>query len=544
MKKTVNILVMLLLVLFLVPSCSADVTDPSSAAEPSSWEEVFLLFWNTMNTEYAHFSSGDGTDWDAVYDRYLPEFRRLDFEDRADSMKAFSLFKEIAVGIKGDSQFRLTVYDKFGSFLDITPADELKWLGNEVKTRSGASVNEYPDVWWKGTVTSLRTVGDKIVQSNVDDAPTPDEEEALKSFHSGVEGYYEIDNLNKNGYFHRSKSTLKDDFGNGYVSALISTGNESWYEVSGSRKNAGAAGIGNTKAEELWREIVEKLGIEGLSYFYGLNSDGVFYFYLSSFPSSTILEMETILSPITKPETYYALSNKMKTLYNRLWKGGAEALGKKLGTQLDQLRGICSLVNNLRLIGIMNECVLDNTTYTVNGVVMDVRGTEDGDLGFLCSLMGSFFNRETRVGYMRYRDGYSRYEYTPWTPFDVAEKYCNVLADESYGNPFYIIVNGRSKSCSETAAMMVKLLEKGKVLGGTTYGSACTVYDRSVYGSGDFSSTYVKIRTSSYEMVDLEKKSFEGTGITPDVAVTSDGKSTDIRYVEAMNAIRKDIAEE
>ncbi len=234
----------------------------------------------------------------------------------------------------------------------------------------------------------------------------------------------------------------------------------------------------------------------------------------------------------------------MKTLYNRLWKGGAEALGKKLGTQLDQLRGICSLVNNLRLIGIMNECVLDNTTYTVNGVVMDVRGTEDGDLGFLCSLMGSFFNRETRIGYMRYRDGYSRYEYTPWTPFDVAEKYCNVLADESYGNPFYIIVNGRSKSCSETAAMMVKLLEKGKVLGGTTYGSACTVYDRSVCGSGDFSSTYVKIRTSSYEMVDLEKKSFEGTGITPDVAVASDGKSTDIRYVEAMNAIRKDIAEE
>ena len=553
MKRILSILTILLALLVLV-SCTNDISDPAKSGEPSTWKDVFLTFWNTMNTEYVHFESEPDLDWDGVYSEYLQRFEKLNFKLQSDSMKAFSCFKEIALKIKCDNHYELTISDGFGSYLAITPAAERKWEA----AGENRKIESYPDiVWIENDVKSLRAVNGDIIIADTS-KPTNVEEENYKSFLKGIEGYYEIENLNKNGYFHNETKDLPSDFGNGYVSAVISTSEkvDAYYETgskvtstsgistpSYDRKAAGMSSIKSTEAQTLWKDLVTELKLEGFSYFYGLTDDGIFYFYLSSFPSEKILELEAILSPVIKGETYLSLSDEMKALFDRLWKGGENRLYDDMETQISQLKGICDLVNNLRLIGSINECIVDGLhIHNVDGVIMDVRCNGGGDFSFLLSLMGSFFSDETQVGYLRYRDGYSRYEYTPWVTYEIPSEYSNAPADECYQKPFYIIVNGASGSCSEIAALMVKLLPQGKVLGTTTYGATCGLSDRNTFHSGPFSSGNVSIYTASFEIVGKNKESYEGSGITPDVKVESDGTGADTRYLRALEEIKKTIA--
>lgn len=552
MKRILLILTALTVILVL-PSCTNDVTDPLESAEPSSWEDVFLLYWNTMNTEYVHFESEPDLDWDGVYDKYLPLFRNLDFTDRSYSMKAFTYFKEIALRIRCDNHYNLRIHDNFGSYIDITPASELKW-----KESSSGDVYEYPDVYWvQGGVTSLRAIKDgKVIIGDCSNASAA-EKRNLLSYREGVEGYSEVTDLVTKkttaegdpiyGMFHNADG-VASDFSQGYVGAAISTDEnvlKSYYtdKTEGVETSAALSAITDPDAADFWSDLVKSYDLEGFTYFYGLNSDGIFYFYLSSFPSEKVLELETILSPITKAETYKALSNEMKVMYNKIWKGESRFY-EKLKTQIKQLQGLCSLASNLRLIGSMNECILaDSDICSVNGVVMDVRCNGKGDLNFLFSIMGSFFRSETKIGYLRYKAGYSRYEYTPWAEYSLDETHCNPLADDCYQNPFYIIVNGSSSSASETAALMVKQLPKGKVIGTVTYGAIAAVGEREVYHSGSFESKYVSISTSSFEMVGTGRESIEGKGISPDIECKSDATAKeDVRYDSAMEEIGKAVA--
>ena len=553
MKRILSILTILIALLVLV-SCTNDISDPAKSGEPSTWKDVFLTFWNTMNTEYVHFENESDLDWDGVYSKYLPLFEDLDFTDRSFSLKAFTYFKEIVLRIRCDNHYNLKIYDNFGSYLDISPATELKWSAS-----TGGDVYEYPDIYWvQGNKTSIMCIKDgKTIVDNWTSwsEATDAEKRTLLTFREGVEGYSEVNKLltvstalggdSTYGLFHNSDG-VASDFSQGFVGAAFSTDEatlKSYYiDNHTAETSAALSTITDADAAEFWASLVKAYDLEGFTYFYGLTDDGIFYFYLSSFPSANVLALETILNPITDAEVYHSLSNEMKVMYNKIWKG-PNRYYEKLKVQIKQLQGICSLAYNLRLIGSMNECILaDSDICTVKGVVMDVRSNGGGKLNFLFSLMGSFFRSETQIGYLRYKDGYSRYEYTPWAVYSLEESYCNPLADDCYQNPFYIIVNGRSASCSETAALLVKQLPDGKVLGTTTYGAIGAIGEREVYHSGRFESKYVSIYTSSFEMVGKNKEKYEGTGVTPDIEVKSGDNTKDNRYEKAMEEIRKTIA--
>ena len=561
MKRILSILTILIALLVLV-SCTNDISDPAKSGEPSTWKDVFLTFWNTMNSEYVHFEKETDLDWDGVYSKYLTLFEDLDFTDRSSSLNAFTYFKEIVLRIQCDNHYNLRIYDNFGSYLDISPAKELKWSQS-----TGGDVYEYPDVYWvQGKKTSIMCIKDSktIIDSWTKWSEASDaEKRTLLGYWNGVEGYSEVSELLSvsttlggdatYGVFHNSNGVARD-FAQGYVGAAFSTNEatlKSYYiDKNTTVTSAAVSDITDADAAEFWASLVKAYDLEGFTYFYGLTSDGIFYFYLSSFPSANVLALEKILSPITDAEVYHSLSNEMKVMYNKIWKG-PNRYYEKLRTQIKQLKGICSLAYNLRLIGSMNECILadsdsilsDSDICTVKGVVMDVRSNGGGKLNFLFSLMGSFFRNETQIGYLRYKDGYSRYEYTPWAEYNLSESYCNSFAEGAYQKPFYIIVNGQSASCSETAAILVKQLPNGKVLGTTTYGAIGAIGEREVYHSGKFDSKYVSIYTSSFEMVGKDKEKYEGVGVTPDIEVKRDDTSKkDTRYETAMTEIKKAIA--
>ena len=52
-------------------------------------ENVFEVFWNTLNERYVHFPDKD-IDWDAVYLEYMPRFREVKSEDELEE-----LFREV-----------------------------------------------------------------------------------------------------------------------------------------------------------------------------------------------------------------------------------------------------------------------------------------------------------------------------------------------------------------------------------------------------------------------------------------------------------------
>ena len=43
----------------------------------NTYEEQFIFLWKSISTGYV-FWDVDSTDWDAVYDHYLPQFKELD----------------------------------------------------------------------------------------------------------------------------------------------------------------------------------------------------------------------------------------------------------------------------------------------------------------------------------------------------------------------------------------------------------------------------------------------------------------------------------
>ena len=182
----------------------------------------------------------------------------------------------------------------------------------------------------------------------------------------------------------------------------------------------------------------------------------------------------------------------------------------------------------------VNETV---TKKDFKGVIVDLRGNGGGAVAFLSSIWGLFFKDETQFGYVRYKAGYSRLEYTPWTSFSLAKDYTNEELEANYAKPVAVIVNGYSVSCSEISCVIAKLLEKSAIVGHTTFGGTCALSDRTVFNSGPFTSEHLNIYTTTYQFVNMEKKSFETTGIEPDIATELDPKK-DNAYIAAVDWVK------
>lgn len=92
-------------------SCSSDdstITDPRrfTAADVQSYEDLFVVFWKTMDQQYNYFyeQKEQGMDWDAIYKEYLPKFAALktygrpgedDGQINEDYLAAKSYFEQI-----------------------------------------------------------------------------------------------------------------------------------------------------------------------------------------------------------------------------------------------------------------------------------------------------------------------------------------------------------------------------------------------------------------------------------------------------------------
>ena len=544
--KKISLLIIFIFLLFFV-SCSSEVEAPDN-----SWEDVFKQYWNVMNTEYVHFSEDMSYDWDRIYEKYLPLFKTLDYTKSEDSIKAFKYFKEIAVGVH-DNHYNLTVKDGLGNTLKTSPALLNKYAS------AGGDIMDFPDVKVSGFM------GEETVTIN-NPADSVDIATMRKIYKTAIPSIFEIDNLIQGkditdeedstsssgdetyGYFHSTDGNIATEFPDGaYYGYTFKTYTEK--EIAQFTQ-----GKDSFYATE-WNFVVEKIGIS--SYFYGVNKDNIFYFYFSEFGNLLYLTDLFTKEELT-PQEEEVIDNNTELKFMRQFTRGLfddyegkgeeavpiedESLKKRIGEGLEAILGLQKMYKALLSVTATNEFKYEakdgtDATKKVDGIIVDLRGNGGGAVAFLSTIWGSFFSSERQFGYVRYKSGYSRYEYTPWVSFSLGSDYINEDLSSDYAKPVAVLVNGYSVSCSELSCVIAKLLPKAVIIGHTTFGGTCALTDRTIYNSGPFTSENLSIYTTTYQFKDINGNNYETIGITPDIP-TGLNPTKDEAYIEAVKWVK------
>lgn len=134
--KRIYLLALLLSLAATLPSCrkeAPELMNPNDAQLMEYPSQMFTTFWHGMNYSYG-FWDLDPTDWDRVYDEYLPRFEEMDevFEGISDNFDSdegaefFAAMKELFTEVCGnliDHHLRITFYKGTEHAFSISPGD-------------------------------------------------------------------------------------------------------------------------------------------------------------------------------------------------------------------------------------------------------------------------------------------------------------------------------------------------------------------------------------------------------------------------------------
>jgi hypothetical protein len=189
---------------------------------------------------------------------------------------------------------------------------------------------------------------------------------------------------------------------------------------------------------------------------------------------------------------------------------------------------------------------------TLKGVIIDVRDNSGGNVPDFHYVIGALIPQGSslQIGYHREKNGVGRYDYGPLLP-DVRPS----LSDphETITEPIVVLTNCLSVSMSEVTAMSAKTLSNGRVVGKRSLGALGGL----VGGPESYSYTYAgcigeEDKTPVYVYLpicasfSMDKKSYEGVGVEPDIEVdfdkdlfTATGRDTQLeralQYIETGN---------
>lgn len=182
---------------------------------------------------------------------------------------------------------------------------------------------------------------------------------------------------------------------------------------------------------------------------------------------------------------------------------------------------------------------LSNFNSKYKGLIIDIRGNGGGDLVDLTFLVGQLIDKPLHFGYVKYKNGNGRLDYTPWL-----EAYVNPNQNSKQINsPIIVLADNASASLSEAVVMAIHSLSNGRVVGETTWGATSPITVNVIYNSGSFTIPYfMDIQASSAMFKYLDGNIYEGVGFPPDVIVPFDSlsiKSGRDRQLEAAISILK-----
>jgi hypothetical protein len=440
-----------------------------------------------MNNNYA-FWDIDPTDWDAVYDEYMPKFKALGtLRDLTDDDVTLinGYFEEMLENIV-DGHFRVeyTFRDKF----------------RRMRPTLLRYAKRYGDDWQTSEIMkegSVSYVNNDLEESYLNEDFIEAAENSLDNFHlftrmieetrfNVATGYKteSIGGVDKDIlYFHFSGFSWGDLFPNFY--SVFPTGSDDpKYKAI---DNALAAYGGGAQTV---REVIDYTG-------YTINDDGT-----ADFIDDDTNDLKKLITCLNNSGITPPADNWFTAIYTRAAMDHFYYFFDQLAAKKNDGRDVC-------------------------GAIIDLRGNRGGLAQDLSTLWGRIVPADFVFAKNKFKAGENRLDYTPPMDFTIFKH-----PENDYGGvttiPIVLVVNKFSISCSEITTLFFRELPNGHIVGGTTWGGmgALSPGDNKLINAGQFAvgkpaerGIIELVYTSGLQTMTLDDKIFEGKGIPPDYEV-------------------------
>ena len=159
---------------------------------------------------------------------------------------------------------------------------------------------------------------------------------------------------------------------------------------------------------------------------------------------------------------------------------------------------------------------LQNPPAGFKGIVIDVRGNGGGDISDLNFLIGNMISTNLNIGYVRYKSGNGRLDYTPWAPAIVTPQ----TGAKAVTVPVVALADIWTVSMAELTTMAIRLLPAGHSVGETTWGANGPLTSNEILNGGQFTAAgFVNVYTSSSMFKYIDGNIYEGKGFPPQYPV-------------------------
>lgn len=159
---------------------------------------------------------------------------------------------------------------------------------------------------------------------------------------------------------------------------------------------------------------------------------------------------------------------------------------------------------------------LHNLPNNIQGIIIDVRGNQGGDLGDLNFFVGHFIDSPLHFGFTQTKSNNGRLDYTPWIKAYVNPEPTGKKIDL----PIVILADMYTASLAEAALMAFKVFPKCTFIGEKTWGATGPLVKEDVYSAGQFKiNGFLNVTTASCKFKYLDGKVYEGQGFSPDISV-------------------------
>jgi len=163
-------------------------------------------------------------------------------------------------------------------------------------------------------------------------------------------------------------------------------------------------------------------------------------------------------------------------------------------------------------------------------IILDFRNNFGGDVADLNFLLGRFVDSPHKFGYIKYKYGNNRLDYTPYLEASIFPMGNGIPARK----PIYVLSNNRTESLAEVFTMALRTLPNCTVVGSRSRGALGILANNNrLYNGGSFwVGDFMRVNTSAASISDLEFRNYERIGLNPDIHIEHDDNSDSDRLLE------------
>ena len=453
----------------------------------NSYAGKFKVLWNALNQNYTlwDYEKAHGLDWDAVYDKYLPQFEALDKEKNVTDAQLRELLTEVVAPLHDGHMVVKMKNHKTTNYVSIAPSQ----VRNGNRPDLADAVNNPPLLTYyvatKNGEVELDEEGNAdYMEFSTDTDDLIDEfkhteKVGLSWINDSIEVLSSltvptIEQLSILQVLNQLKKELKDIDGS-------QEGIQLYNELAIRYAYLSIPGF---------EPINEAFFNSGIKIRYALLKGNIAYLYFDEFNLSSYLTDEGVNQTFPHAdEVTLARIKKIEEVWH-CWFNAIQNLHK---------------------------------TGKLGGVIIDLRNNEGGLMLDYQYVLGALLpSGGFQYGQVRYKRGPARLDYSPLMPQTIP------TLDSEHAiitEPIVVLANSKSISMSEITSLSTKYLDNAILIGKRTWGGLCGLQPQLLYTLtysghiGEENKTPVYVYLPGMAQFTREGQILEGVGVTPDIEV-------------------------